>query len=56
MWETDCIQFWRTGLPFELRNVTQPEHESFVVGFAAANQLTVEREGTTVLFTFGAQK
>jgi hypothetical protein len=27
MWETDCVQFWRTGLSFELRNVTTAEHD-----------------------------
>lgn len=53
MWETDCTQFWRTGLPFELRNVTTPEHEAFVQRFADEHQLLAEREGTTVQFRFG---
>ena len=52
MWEMDCVQFWRTGLPFELRNVTTQEHEAFVERFASAHQLTVEQSGSTVLFGF----
>jgi hypothetical protein len=52
MWEMDCVQFWRTGLPFELRNVTTEEHEAFVERFASAHQLTVEQYGSTVLFGF----
>ncbi len=54
MWETDCVQFWRTGLPFELRNVTTAEHDAFVERFASAHQLSVEREGNTVIFSFTA--
>jgi hypothetical protein len=54
MWETDCVQFWRTGLSFELRNVTTAEHDEFVRRFALAHQLATEREGTTVRF-FPAQ-
>jgi hypothetical protein len=54
MWEMDCVQFWRTGLPFELRNVTTDEHAAFVERFAAAHQLTVQREGSNVQFGFGA--
>ncbi len=54
MWETDCVQFWRTGLPFELRNVTTDEHDAFVQRFAEAHQLTVERYGNTVCFGFAS--
>ena len=50
MWETDCMQFWRTGLPFELRNVSTAAHEEFVREFADSHQLTVEREGTIARF------
>jgi len=52
MWETDCVQFWRTGLPFELRNVVTAEHERFVSRFATEHQLSVQRFGTTVRFSF----
>ena len=50
-WETDCVQFWRTGMPFELRNVITAEHDEFVQRFAAAHQLLLEREGSTVRFS-----
>jgi hypothetical protein len=50
MWETDCVQFWRTGLPFELRSVTTAEHDEFVQRFAQAHQLRVEREGSVARF------
>jgi hypothetical protein len=52
MWDTDCVQYWRAGLPFELRNVVLPEHHAFVEQFAAAHGLRVSRENTTVVFTF----
>jgi hypothetical protein len=50
MWEADCVQFWRAGQPFELREVTEEEHYLFVAQFAAAHDLAVSREGTTVTF------
>jgi hypothetical protein len=50
LWENDCMQFWRAGLPFELRDVSEEEHYLFVVQFAAAHDLAVFREGTTVTF------
>ena len=50
LWETDCMQFWRAGLPFELRDVTEEGHYMFVAQFAAAHDLAVMREGTTVVF------
>ena len=50
LWETDCMQFWRAGLPFELRDVTEEAHYLFVARFSAAHDLVVSREGTTVVF------
>ena len=50
LWEADCVQFWRAGLPFELRDVTEDEHYIFVAQFSAAHDLAVTRDGTTVVF------
>lgn len=50
LWETDCLQFWRAGLPFQLRDVSTAEHDRFVRQFAAAHDLEVTRDGSTVLF------
>ena len=50
MWETDCMQFWRAGLPFELRDVVDDAHYMFVARFAAAHDLNVSREGASVIF------
>ena len=50
LWETDCVQFWRAGLPFELRDVTEESHYLFVARFSAAHDLVVSREGTSVIF------
>ena len=50
LWETDCVEFWRAGLPFELRDVTEEAHYLFVARFSAAHDLVVSREGTTVVF------
>ena len=44
------MQFWRAGLPFELRDVTEEAHYLFVARFSAAHDLVVSREGTTVVF------
>ena len=51
LWEADCLQFWRAGLPFELRDVTEEEHYLFVARFSAAHDLVVSREDTTVVFS-----
>lgn len=50
MWEMDCLQFWRAGQPFELRDVLTEEHLLFVSHFANAHELEVEREGDSILF------
>jgi hypothetical protein len=50
LWETDCLQFWRAGQPFGLRDVTTSEHWQFVERFAKAHSLEVHREGQTVIF------
>jgi hypothetical protein len=50
LWETDCIQFWRAGQPFQLRDVSTEEHYLFVARFAGAHDLDVSRDGTTVTF------
>ena len=51
LWETDCIQFWRAGQPFELRDVTTEEHCMFVARFASAHDLEVVRKDCAVVFT-----
>ena len=50
LWETDCLQFWRAGLPFELRDVTTEGHFLFVARFAKAHELEVQLEGNAVVF------
>jgi hypothetical protein len=50
MWQIDCAAFEKVGRPFELRNVSTPEHESFVEAFSTKHRLRTEREGTTVRF------
>ncbi|HTG44568.1 MAG TPA: hypothetical protein VK633_08550 [Verrucomicrobiae bacterium] len=52
MWEIDCIQFWRAGLPFQVRNVVTPEHEKFISDFAASHGLLIERAGPVAVFVF----
>lgn len=51
LWETDCIQFWRAGQPFELRDISTEDHYLFVARFSAAHHLDVSRAGGTVTFT-----
>ena len=53
LWETDCLQFWRAGQPFELRDVRLDEHFRFVAQFSAAHELEVTREGDRVTFRPG---
>jgi hypothetical protein len=50
LWETDCIQFWRAGHPFELRDVSAEDHYRFVTTFARAHDLEVRHEGSTITF------
>lgn len=50
LWETDCLQFWRAGQPFELRDVSTQDHISFVSQFANAHELEVERDGESIVF------
>jgi hypothetical protein len=50
LWETDCLQFWRTGQSFELRDVSAEEHFLFIARFSKAHELAVRREGNTVVF------
>jgi len=56
LWEADCLQFWRAGLPFEVRDVTEEAHYLFVARFSAAHDLVVSREGTSVVFSPEANK
>lgn len=51
LWQVDCEAFRRVGRPFELRDVTTQEHETFVNTFSARFNLNVKRKGTTVTFT-----
>lgn len=50
LWETDCLQFWRAGLPFQLRDVTSEDHFLFVARFAKAHNLDIRQDGSTVTF------
>ena len=50
LWESDCLQFWRAGQPFELRDVCTDDHFQFVSQFAKAHELEAECEGETVYF------
>jgi len=50
LWQIDCEEFRKVGRPFELRDVTTPEHEKFVEVFSVRHGLATEREGTTVRF------
>ena len=50
MWQTDCETFRRALLPFELRDVTEPEHRDFVRTFAARHGLECEITDTTARF------
>jgi hypothetical protein len=50
LWESDCVQFWRTGQPFELRDVTSDEHHLFIARFSLAHELEVTRDGDRVIF------
>lgn len=51
LWETDCLQFWRAGRPFELRDVCTDDHFQFVAQFAKAHHLEVQRDGERVYFS-----
>ncbi len=50
LWQIDCEEFRKVGRPFELRDVTTPEHEKFVEAFSVRHGLMNGREGTTVRF------
>jgi hypothetical protein len=45
LWQIDCESYRKAGQPFELREVTTPEHEQFVQVFAARYDLQITREG-----------
>jgi hypothetical protein len=51
LWETDCVQFWRAGQPFELRDVSTEDHHMFVARFANMHNLDVSRDGDRVVFS-----
>jgi hypothetical protein len=51
LWETDCLQFWRAGQPFEVRDVTTEDHLLFVARFAEAHELEIRQDGSTVIFS-----
>jgi hypothetical protein len=50
LWQVDCENFRRTGRPFELRDVSAPEHLQFVNAFAARYELTVKEDRGSVRF------
>ena len=50
MWELDCQNFWRAGLPFEVRDVCKEEDIRFIETFATSRNLTYKRQGNNVLF------
>lgn len=49
MWEGDLIEFWRAGPPFEVREVSTPEHEDVIVRFARSHNLKAQKSGTTII-------
>ena len=50
MWQIDCQNFWRAGLPFEIRDICKDEDIRFIETFATSHNLSYKRQGTTVLF------
>ena len=50
MWQLDCQNFWRAGLPFEVRDICTEEDIQFIEVFAASHNLTYARQGNSVLF------
>ena len=42
-WKEDCQRFCQSDMPFELRDVTAPEHEEFVENMRASCKLKVTR-------------
>jgi hypothetical protein len=51
LWQIDCDEFRKVGRPFELRDVTTPEHENFCAVFSIRVGWKFKKEGTTVLFS-----
>lgn len=51
LWQIDCDNFRKVGKPFELRDVTTPEHLRFAEIFAARYDLTFKMKGTTIEFS-----
>jgi hypothetical protein len=49
LWESDLINFWRAGKPFEVRDVTTTEQSLILTQFAASHELDVIREGSKVI-------
>jgi hypothetical protein len=50
LWQVDCESFRKVGRPFELRDVTAPEHWEFVEPFALRNNIQYTKTDTTVYF------
>lgn len=50
LWQIDCHEFVKTGRPVELRDVTTPDHDEFVLAFSTKHNLSVKKKGTTVIF------
>ena len=50
LWQTDCENFRKVPSPFEVRDVTKPEHWEFVNEFAAQYGLTVTAHESTARF------
>jgi hypothetical protein len=50
MWQMDCQNFWRAGLPFEVRNVSEEEDVRFIETFASSHSLNYVRNGETAYF------
>lgn len=53
LWQIDCDNFRRALRPFELRDVTTPEHERFVEVFRERYGLKTSCAGTTIRFDPG---
>jgi len=50
LWQIDCEEFRKVGHPFELRDVSTPEHEKFIEAFGAKHWLKTARRGLTERF------
>ena len=56
LWQIDCEEFRKVGRPFELRDVTTPEHEKFIEALSIRHGLRTEGQGATVRFFDAARE